>query len=170
MTTATYTGSEKRYNEIALRWLFGTAPDTTATADLRLIAQTCLADGGRAVLGARGLCEVWLKEHYSEDSCQSIPQGRSVMPETEIVDSPEMLVIPNAASDEVSIFFSDTPSRKNQSVEVVSLTSQQMYLGVLPAGAIQLTVPITGWPEGMYVVRLLKGGKTLSQTFIVQHR
>ena len=58
MTTSTHTGSEKRYNEIALHWLASTEPDSAATADLRTIAQTCLNDGGRAVLGARGLCEV----------------------------------------------------------------------------------------------------------------
>ena len=173
MTTATYTGSEKRYNEIALRWLFGTAPDTTATADLRLIAQTCLADGGRAVLSARGLCEAWLKEYYSEDSCQGIPQGRSASarPETETAASPGLLlVVPNPATDAVRILPGKALAQEDRTVQVVSMNGQQVYTGVLPAGASELTVPVNGWPEGMYIVRILDGDKTLSRTFVVQRR
>ncbi|MEZ4953121.1 MAG: hypothetical protein R2825_06055 [Saprospiraceae bacterium] len=49
-----YGWNEKRYNEIALKWLAGAEPDATAANDLRQIAQTCLPDGGRAVLDARG--------------------------------------------------------------------------------------------------------------------
>ncbi len=52
--TPQYAWNEKRYNQIALNWLAGTEPDATAAADLRTIAQTCLAEGGRAVLDARG--------------------------------------------------------------------------------------------------------------------
>jgi Secretion system C-terminal sorting domain len=170
MTTATYTGSEKRYNEIALNWLAGTEPDSAATAGLRLIAGTCLSDGGRSVLGARGLCEVWLKEHYGEDGCQGIPEGRSAQPENEPPASPGLMVIPNPASDAVRILPGNAPAHGDMLVQVFGMNGRQFYSGVLPAGDRELTVPVSGWPEGIYVVRILNGDEMLSRTFVVQHR
>jgi Secretion system C-terminal sorting domain len=169
MTTATYTGSEKRYNEIALNWLAGTVPDSTATAGLRLIAGTCLSDGGRSVLGARGLCEVWLKEHYGEDGCQGIPQGRSAKPETGSATSSELMVVPNPASDVVRIRLSAVAEPGERQVQVLTLSGQQVYAGAMPESG-ELTVPVRGWNEGMYVVRVIGGTVALSKTFIVQHR
>jgi Secretion system C-terminal sorting domain len=160
---------EKRYNEIALSWLAGTVPDSTATAGLRLIAGTCLSDGGRSVLGARGLCEVWLKEHYGEDGCQGIPEGRSARPGNEPPASSGLMVIPNPASDVVRIRLSAVAEPGERQVQVLTLSGQQVYAGAMPESG-ELTVPVRGWNEGMYVVRVIGGTVALSKTFIVQHR
>lgn len=48
---------EKRLNEIILDDMSGIVADSLALADVHSIAQTCLVDGGRAVLGARGLAK-----------------------------------------------------------------------------------------------------------------
>lgn len=92
--TEWYTWFEKRYNEIVLDLMAGTEPDSAALADLRTMAQSCFADGGRAVLSARGLSEVLLKEYNDEDTCDPITEERS----TEYgypVQSPVMRISPN---------------------------------------------------------------------------
>ena len=170
MTTSTHTGSEKRYNEIALTWLAGTEPDSTATADWRSIAQTCLSDGGRAVLGARGQCEVWLKEHYGEDSCQGVPQGRSAKPETKAVTSSGLVVIPNPASDFVRVQLKESQVAKVPlRVQVLTLSGQEVFTGVLSPDSGELSIPVRDWPNGIYFVRVSGSAGPLSRAFVIQH-
>ncbi|RME05674.1 MAG: hypothetical protein D6816_08625, partial [Bacteroidetes bacterium] len=69
--------SEKRLNEIILDDMAGVPADSLALADLRIITPTCLSEGGRAVLSARALCEILLKEHYDDGGCSNSPEGRS---------------------------------------------------------------------------------------------
>jgi len=171
MTTSTHTGSEKRYNEIALDWLAGIEPDSTATAGLRTIAQTCLRYGGRAVLGARGLCEVWLKEHYGEVGCQGIPEGRSAdgAAHEEAGPSPALRIVPNPADDVVRIFLDVLAGQGMMQVQVLNLNGQKVYGTVMPESG-ELAVPVRGWQDGIYVARVIGGTVALSKTFVVQHR
>jgi type IX secretion system substrate protein len=171
MTTATYTGSEKRYNEIALNWLAGTEPDAGAANDLRQIAQTCLADGGRAVLDARGLCAVWLKEYYDEGDCNL---GERSTDGDIIVESgaiPALLIVPNPADDVVRVSL-NMPLAEGESLQVLflNLNGQKVYTSTLYAKNGELSVPVRGWHEGVYVAKAIRGTETFSQTFIVQHR
>jgi type IX secretion system substrate protein len=161
---------EKRYNEIALLWLAGATPDSAATEDLRIIAQTCLSDGGRAVLGARGLCEVWLKEHYGEDDCQGTPEGRSAQPKVGISASPGLKVIPNPANDIVRILTGNTLGQVELRVQVVDMNGRRVYTGVLPVNVSELTLSVSDWGEGVYVVRVFDGSESITQTIVVQHR
>jgi hypothetical protein len=169
MTNANHTWNEKRYNEIALTWLAGTEPDSSATADLRTIAQTCLAEGGRAVLGARGLCEVWLKEHYGEDGCQGIPEERSAKPEKQAHAFPELTVVPNPASDVVRIYLNVPADRGTMQVQVLNMNGQLIYGAVMPASG-ELVVPVGGWSEGIYVLSVTGGSIAISKAFVVLRR
>ena len=171
MTTSTHTGSEKRYNEIALTWLASTEPDSAATADLRIIAQTCLSDGGRAVLGARGLCEVWLKEHYGEDSCQGVPQGRSAegAAPAKAEAGPGLRIVPNPADDAVRIFLEVPEGERPLRLQVLTLNGQQVYAGLFPSNG-ELVVPVAGWQNGLYIARVTGGILPYSRSFVVLHR
>ena len=162
---------EKRYNEIALRWLAGSEPDSAATADLRIIAQTCLSDGGRAVLGARGLCEVWLKEHYGEDSCQGVPQGRSAegAAPAKAEAGPGLRIVPNPADDAVRIFLEVPEGERPLRLQVLTLNGQQVYAGLFPSNG-ELVVPVAGWQNGLYIARVTGGILPYSRSFVVQHR
>ena len=167
--TEWHTWYEKRYNEIALKWLAGSQPDSTASADLRTIAQTCLAEGGRAVLGARGLCEVWLREHYSEDGCQSIPKERSARPETQAEAYPELTVVPNPASDVVRIYLNIQADRETMQVKVLNMNGQLIYGAIMPENG-ELAVPVRGWNEGVYILSVTGGSMVINKTFVVQRR
>jgi hypothetical protein len=167
-----HTWCEKRYNEIALAWLKGIEPDSAATADLRQIAQTCLSDGGRAVLSARGVCEVWLQEYYSEDGCQGTPEERSAKQEKKAAPSPEQLtVIPNPASESVRIRLNSSmeqPAKRH--LQVLTMSGQQVYAVEFPAEGVELSVPVGTWPAGIYLIKIVVGEETLNRTFVVQHR
>jgi hypothetical protein len=171
MNTTTHTWCEVRYNEIALAWLKGIEPDSTATADLRQIAQTCLSDGGRAVLSARGVCEVWLQEYYSEDGCQGAPEERSAKQGTNMPPSSTLTVIPNPASESVRIRLNSSmeqPAKRH--LQVLTMSGQQVYAVEFPAEGVELSVPVGTWPEGMYLIKIVDGEETLNRTFVVQHR
>ncbi|MCF8245425.1 MAG: T9SS type A sorting domain-containing protein [Saprospiraceae bacterium] len=172
MTTASNTWYEKRYNEIALHWLAGTEPDATTTNDLRTIAQACLPDGGRAVLDARGLCAVWLKEYYDEGNCSSLQQ-RSVEGETPSVaeESPILRILPNPAHDVVNVSLNLSMDDGEQiKVQVFNLNGQNIHEAVLPSANTTLSISVQGWPEGVYVAKLIANNKIISKTFVVQHR
>ena len=147
-----------------------TTPDSAATADLRSIAQTCLSDGGRAVLGARGQCEVWLKEHYGEDSCRVVTEERSTIPHTEAVTSSELVVIPNPANDVVRVQLRDRQETKVPlQVQVFTLSGREIYSGELSPDSGELSISVHGWPNGMYIARISGRAVPLSRTFIIQH-
>ena len=170
MTTSTHTGSEKRYNEISLHWLAGAKPDSAATADLRIIAQTCLSDGGRAVLGARGLCEVWLKEHYGEDSCRVITEERSIggaVP-AKAESSPALCIVPNPANDVVRIFLEVPTEQGALRIQVLNLNGQQVFSGLVPSNG-ELVVPVAGWQNGLYIAKVTGGAVPYTRSFVVQH-
>ncbi|MFZ4428223.1 MAG: PKD domain-containing protein [Saprospiraceae bacterium] len=158
---------EKRYNEIAIQWMIGVEPDSLAGVDLREIAQTCLDEGGRAVLSARGLCEVWLKEFYGETGCQAA-QERSAAPEME--KSTELLILPNPARDQVSLRLNTQSPQGDWHVQVFNLSGALMQQNTLAGAATEWAFSVQDWPSGVYVVRLMNGTKTLSQTFVAQHR
>ena len=158
---------EKRYNEIALQWMKGVEPDSLARVDLRQIAQTCLDEGGRAVLSARGLCEVWFKEFYGETGCQAA-QERGAAPEME--KSTELLILPNPARDYVSIRLNTHNQQGEWQVQVFNMNGGLVQENTLAAAATEWAFSVQNWPSGTYVVRLMNGTKALSQTFVVQHR
>ena len=170
MTTATYTCSERCYNEIALQWFTGISPNSSAVTDLRSIAQTCLADGGRAVLSARGLCEAWLKEHYSEDGCQQNWQGYPAKPEAGTAPASGLSVVPNPTTDAVRIRLMGTKGSAERKVEVLSMDGQRVYSANLSVETLDLELSVRGWPAGVYAVRILDGKETISRTFVVQTR
>ncbi|MCC7464979.1 MAG: T9SS type A sorting domain-containing protein [Saprospiraceae bacterium] len=158
---------EKRYNEIAIQWMTGLEPDSLARVDLREIAQTCLDEGGRAVLSARGLCETWLKEFYGETGCQAA-QERSAAPDMK--KSTELLILPNPASDQVTIRLNAQSQPGDWQVQVFNLNGGLVQENTLAAGATEWAFSVQDWSSGMYVVRLMNGPKVLSQTFVVQNR
>ncbi|MFQ5447159.1 MAG: T9SS type A sorting domain-containing protein, partial [Saprospiraceae bacterium] len=161
--------AEKRLNEIVLDGMAGTVPDSTATADLRQIAQTCLSDGGRAVLGARGLSKVLLKEYYDDNNCQQ-PQGRSAVPKPEEVQPVRMQVVPNPANEVVKIRLLNTdPTNVPANVQVVSMRGSVVYSGKIQPGTNELVIPVKGWANGVYLVRVASGATYLTSTFVVQH-
>ena len=170
MDAKTCTWNEKRYNAIALKWLAGAAPDSTAAGDLRTIAQTCLSDGGRAVLGARGLCETWLKEHYGEKGCLDAPQERSARPGTEAAAPSGLTVVPNPASDAVLLRLDPETGTGIRQVRIFSVSGQQVFAGTLPPGSAELRISVANWPEGMYIAKTMTADGPLSRTFVVQHR
>jgi hypothetical protein len=156
---------EKRYNEIALQWMKGVEPDSLARVDLRQIAQTCLDEGGRAVLSARGLCEVWFKEFYGETGCQAA-QERGAVPEME--KSTELLILPNPARDYVTLRLSTHNQQGDWQVQVFNMSGALMQQNTL--ASTEWAFSVQEWPSGMYVVRLMNGPIVLSRTFVVQHR
>ena len=169
MHTTTFSQYEKRYNEIALIWLAGTEPDSAAEADLRKMAQTCLPDGGRAVLDARGLCAVWLKEYYDEGNCASVQPRSSEEAASQMeTASPDLRIVPNPADDMVWIDLQGGSDESNL-VQVFSMDGRQVYSGKMP-GIGSLAIPVKGWPEGLYVARVTTHNKTFSKIFVVQHR
>ncbi|MFZ2898048.1 MAG: T9SS type A sorting domain-containing protein [Saprospiraceae bacterium] len=169
--TTEYGWNEKRYNEIALKWLVGVEPDSTAAADLRTIAQTCLPDGGRSVLDARGLCAVWLKEYYDEDNCSSLHLRNGDGAASVNAISPDLRIVPNPADDLVRISLNLAMTEGEQiQVQVFDLNGRQVHTETLAAANVNLTIPVKGWPEGLYVARVATHNKTFSKTFVVQHR
>ena len=159
---------QKPYNEIALNWLAGTEPDSTAAEDLQTIAQTCLVDGGRAVLGARGLARVWLQEYYDDYNCQQ-PQGRSAVPVPSKVAVPELQVIPNPASEMVTIRWDESFGFGTLELQVVSMNGRVVYSGKIQSDQQELTIPVKTWADGLYLVRLTGATVRTQGTFVVQH-
>jgi hypothetical protein len=168
-----HTWCEKRYNQIALNHLAGTAPVASAIADLRTIAKTCMKSGGRAVLGARGLCEAWLKEFYDEENCQeNLQQGIGDREATPTAASSQLLrIVPNPA-DEVLRIYLKMPMAEGETamVQFLNLSGQVVHTASMAADNGELSVPVHGWSEGIYVARVTRGNETLNQTFVVQHR
>jgi parallel beta-helix repeat protein len=158
---------EKRYIEIAIQWMIGVEPDSLARVDLRQIAQTCLDEGGRAVLSARGLCEVWFKEFYGETGCQAA-QERSTAGKME--KSTDLLILPNPARDQVTLRLNTHSQQSDWQVQIFNMSGSLVQENTLAAAATEWAFSVQNWPSGMYVVRLMNGPKTLSQTFVVQHR
>ncbi len=167
MHTTTFSQCEKRYNEIALQWLAGTEPDSTAAADLRTIAQTCLPDGGRAVLDARGLCAVWLKEYYDEGNCANL-QPRSSDEATSQMEAagPDLRIVPNPADDMVWISLQSDSAERHQ-VQVFGMDGRQVFSGKLPSDG--LVIPVNGWQGGLYIVKITGEGTVTTRRFMVQH-
>lgn len=115
MTNANQSWNEKRYNEIALKWLAGAVPDSTAADDLR--------------------------------------------------------IVPNPADDLVRISLNLAMTEGEQiQVQVFDLNGRQVHTATLAAANVNLTIPVKGWPEGLYVARVATHNKTFSKTFVVQHR
>ena len=168
MTTSNYTWNEKRYNEIALKWLAGTEPDATATADLRQIAQTCLSEGGRAVLDARGLCEVWLKEYYDEESCKLGERSNEGAATVEAEANPSLRIVPNPADDMVWISLQGDTA-EGQQVQVFSMDGRQAFSGKLPNNG-SLAIPVKGWQAGLYFAKITGDSTTITRSFVVQHQ
>lgn len=164
-----YEWKEKRYNEIALNWLAGTEPDATAADDLRSIAQTCLTEGGRAVLDARGLCAVWLKEYYDEGNCTSLqPRSSGDGANVRTEANPDLRIVPNPADNMVWIDLQGGTD-ESQQVQVFSMDGRQVFSGKMPSTG-SLAIPVKGWPEGLYVAKMIANNKIISKTFVVQHR
>ena len=163
-----YGWNEKRYNEIALIWLAGTEPDSAAEADLRKMAQTCLPDGGRAVLDARGLCAVWLKEYYDEGNCANLqPRSSGEGATAEMEASPELRIVPNPANDIVWISLQGGTA-EGQQVQVFSMDGRQVFSGKLPDSG-NLAIPVKGWQGGLYIVKIMGDGMATTRKFMVQH-
>jgi hypothetical protein len=163
-----YTWNEKRYNEIALNWLAGAEPDSAANADLRTIAQACLPDGGRAVLDARGLSSVWLKEYYDESNCARVQPRSSggAAPEAEAT-STDLRIVPNPADDMVWISLQGNIA-EGQHVQVFSMDGRQVFSGILPSVG-SLAIPVKGWHGGLYIVKTTGNGTAITRKFMVQH-
>ncbi len=168
MHDSTFAQYEKRYNEIALNWLAGTEPDSTATADLRQMAQTCLRYGGRVVLSARGLCAVLLKEFYDEADCDANLQTRGFDGSEPIAleSTPSLHIVPNPAQDMVRIFVQDGTGN-GQLVRIFSADGRQVFEGKLTPNK-ELEIPVSGWRNGLYIAKVL-GGVARTRSFVVQH-
>ncbi len=160
--------SEKRLNEIILNDMAGVTADSLALADVRSIAQTCLVDGGRAVLGARGLARVWLQEYYDDYNCQQ-PQGRSALSVPSKVAVPELQVIPNPASEMVTIRWEETLGSGTIELQVVSMNGRVVYSEKIQSDQQELTIPVKTWADGLYLVRLTGATVRTQGTFVVQH-
>ncbi|MBI5915697.1 MAG: T9SS type A sorting domain-containing protein [Bacteroidetes bacterium] len=170
--TTPHTWNEKRYNEIALNWLAGTEPDATAANDLRQMAQSCLSDGGRAVLAARGLCAAWLKEYYDEGNCNSLqPRSEDSEASLEVVTSPALLIVPNPGDELVRVSLNVPMSEGEQlQVQFFNLNGQNVHTAILTSAKVDLPISVKNWPDGLYVVKVIVLNKTISKTFVVQHR
>lgn len=168
--STTHTWSEKRYNQIALNHLAGTTPDSAAIADLRTIAQTCLKVGGRAVMGARGQCETWLKEYYDEDNCNGLG-GRSTAGAAapDGANSLMLRILPNPADDEVRVSLNMPSDGAAVKMQFLTLSGQEVHTATMASENGDITVNVKGWPDGVYVARVILGNETFSQTFVVQH-
>lgn len=165
--SAAYEWSEKRYNEIALQWLLGIEPDSTALADLRPIAQTCLSDGGRAVLDAHGLCAVWLKEYYDEDGClPAQPHSSEGNASESATANLDLRIAPSPARDVVWISLHGATDEAHQ-VQVFGADGRQVFSGTLSRMG-RLALPVRDWPSGLYVVRLSGNGAVMARKFLVQ--
>jgi Secretion system C-terminal sorting domain/PKD domain len=163
--STTYGWNEKRYNQIALNWLAGTEPDATAVADLRTIAHACLKDGGRAVLDARGLCAVWLKEYYNEGNCTQGREANGAVAEAELGNN--MRIVPNPADDMVWISLPGKTA-DGQQVQVFSVDGRQVFTGKLLNNG-ELSIPVKGWQGGLYIAKITGGKATFTRSFLVQH-
>jgi hypothetical protein len=172
--STTYSWGEKRFNQVMLNWMGGTEPGATAIADLRQIAQTCLSDGGRAVLWARGICATWLKEYYGEGNCYGQLQGGSGEREAKPTEQPTkaaLRIVPNPADDMVRVSLG-LPMGDGESLQVMfyNLSGKAVYTATLTSANMDMPIPVKAWPEGLYVAKVIAHGKTISKTFVVQHR
>ncbi len=174
--TEWYQWYEKRYNEISLNWMLGIEPDSLAREDLREMAQTCLKDGGRAVLGARGLCEVWLKEYYDESGCQPISvvqQHNEEGYQPTAAQQEGLRLQPNPVAETLQLSLpkagaEDLPSR----LEILNVSGQKVYEAEFSAAQKELAVSVKNWPNGVYVLRWYAGharDEVQVRTFVVQH-
>lgn len=166
--TEWYTWFEKRYNEIVLDMMAGTEPDSAALADLRTMAQSCFADGGRAVMSARGLCEVLLKEYYDEDTCAPITEERSTVYGYP-VQSPIMRISPNPATDVIRVELLNGPANNNAYIiSIFTISGHTVYNGNIPKGEKETTIPLSGLHNGMYLVHVRNGKEEFTQPLLIQ--
>lgn len=164
-----YAYYEKRYNEIVLKWLAGSEPDSADIADLRQMAMTCLRYGGRAVLSARALCEVWLNEYYEESGCDTTIQSRSSEGAAlaKLETSAKLRILPSPAHDRVWISLQN-PAFAEQKLHIFTADGRRVYEGVLPPDR-ELEIPVTGWQNGLYLAKVSSGGEVQTCNFVVQH-
>ncbi len=140
------------------------------------MAQTCLKDGGRAVLGARGLCEVWLKEYYDESGCQPISvvqQHNEEGYQPTAAQQEGLRLQPNPVAETLQLSLpkagaEDLPSR----LEILNVSGQKVYEAEFSAAQKELAVSVKNWPNGVYVLRWYAGharDEVQVRTFVVQH-
>jgi hypothetical protein len=126
-------------------------------------------DGGRAVLGARGLCETWLKEYYSEGKCKLGERGSSGAAQTQA--SPALRIVPNPADDMVRVSLGlPVAEGERLQVQFLDMNGRKVHAATLQAGNSELTVSVRGWQAGIYVAKAVRGNETFGQAFVVQHR
>jgi Secretion system C-terminal sorting domain len=82
--------------------------------------------------------------------------------------STDFLILPNPARDQVTIRL--TAQQVEWQVQVFNMNGGLVQENTLAAAATEWAFSVQNWPSGMYVVRFMNGPKTLSQTFVVQHR
>jgi hypothetical protein len=147
----------------------GAEPDSTATADLRQMAQTCLRYGGRAVLWARGLCAFWLDEYYDEGNCDDQIQGRDADGPAPMAlkTAPALRIVPNPAQDLVRLSL-QSGAADGQQVWIFDANGRQVYSGVLPTSG-ELRIPVRSWQNGLYIAKVSDRALSHTQSFIVQH-
>ena len=174
--TEWYQWYEKRYNEISLNWMLGIEPDSLAREDLREMAQTCLKDGGRAVLGARGLCEVWLKEYYGEDGCQPVSiveQHSEEGYQPTAVQQEGLRLQPNPVAETLQLSLPKAGAEDSSfKLEILNASGQKVYEAEFSAAQKELAVSVKNWPNGVYVLRWYAGharDEVQVRTFVVQH-
>jgi len=132
------------------------------------IAGTCLSDGGRAVLGARGLCKVALKEYYDGSNCHAQPQGRSAAPGQAGELHPALQVVPNPANGTVTLKL-PSPDDKAGELLVVNMNGQLMFKARTGEGQKELHLSTGAWPAGNYIVKFRNQAAVQVRTFVVQH-
>jgi hypothetical protein len=84
--------------------------------------------------------------------------------------STDLLILPNPARDQVTLRLNTHSQQSDWQVQIFNMSGSLVQENTLAAAATEWAFSVQNWPSGMYVVRLMNGPKTLSQTFVVQHR
>jgi hypothetical protein len=121
----------------------------------------------------------WISEYIAGETGEALPEGRKLKgslytetntdPSDIIRDVDYLIVFPNPAGDEVHLrFILNQKAFVNAEIFDVSgrLISQPFYDWMMPAEH-DISIDISGWEKGMYLVRFSAGSKIVTKEIIV---
>ena len=139
----------------------------TQIAVLEPIANTCVHEGGDAVLGARELLKLAGNTTEYDDDLLCSPPQPLVQPEQggSLSTFEQLAILPNPAKGQAEIKFQATD--RDRVLQVFNQHGTMMRSVVVGEGQTSELLSLEGIPSGIYHVTIKGGDRTLAQKLVV---
>ena len=156
---------EQDMNNYSIKLLKGEPLDSAELSQIRTVASECYRNGGKAVLDARILAVTCLKEYYSVESCAE-PPGGAGMPSQ---NHEKLYIYPNPVRDLLNIRMGADINASKAELRIYDLTGRlQQAHQTFVNTSTDITIDISGLPEGIYVAELKASDSSFFEKFIIQ--